>query len=205
MLNLEQLAALRQPLQFATTLAGQPLRFTTTWGLFSPRDIDGGTRLLLEQVSIADTADCLDLGCGYGAIGITLAQLAPHGRTLLVDKDFVAVEYAQRNLVLNQITHAEVQLSNGFHQIDRARQFNVIASNIPAQVGKELLTILLHDAHHHLRTGGQLYLVTVNGLRQFMQRNLNDVFGNYTKLKQGSHYTVARADKLPVNRLSSFT
>ncbi|MBB1125397.1 class I SAM-dependent methyltransferase [Thiospirillum jenense] len=205
MLNVEQLAALRQPLQFATTLAGQPLHFTTTWGLFSPREIDGGTRLLLEHISIAATADCLDFGCGYGAIGMTLARLAPRGRTLLIDKDFVAIEYAQRNLVLNQLTHAEVQLSNGFNHIDRERRFDVIASNIPAQVGKELLTLLLHDAHHHLRDGGQLYLVTVNGLRQFMQRNLNDVFGNYTKLKQGSHYTVARAQKLPFIRTSSLT
>lgn len=69
----------------------------------------------------------------------------------------------------------------------------MIASNVPAKVGKELLALLLHDAHARLRPGGRLYLVTINGLRQYMKRNLTEVFGNYDKLKQGTHYTVALA------------
>ena len=44
-----------------------------------------------------------------------------------------------------------------------------------------------------LHPGGCLYLVTINGLREFMKRNLKEVFGNYDKLKQGPHYTVALA------------
>jgi len=64
---------------------------------------------------------------------------------------------------------------------------------MPAKVGKELLAILLHDAHARLRPGGRLYVVTINGLRQYMKRNLGEVFGNYDKLKQGPHYTVALA------------
>lgn len=195
MLTPDHLATLRRDLEFSAQLAGHTLDFCSTWGLFSPRDIDDGTRLLLDHLEIAPTDDCLDLGCGYGPIGLTLATLAPQGRTLLVDKDFVAVEYANRNAQRNRLTNAEAQLSNGFDQIDPERQFDLIASNVPAKVGKELLALLLHDAHARLRPGGRLYLVTINGLRQYMKRNLTDVFGNYDKLKQGAHYTVALAKR----------
>lgn len=193
MLSEQALTALRAPIRFEAELAGRRLRFESTWGLFSPREVDAGTALLLRHVQAASDADCLDLGCGYGVIGCTLAALAPAGRTLMVDKDFVAVEFARRNAALNGLANAEAQLSNGFDQIDSARRFDLIASNIPAKVGKELLTLLLHDAHARLRPGGQLYVVTVNGLREFMKRHLREVFGNYDKLKQGPHYTVALA------------
>ena len=79
--------------------------------------------------------------------------------------------------------------------MDPALRFDVIASNLPAKVGKELLTLYLHDALARLHPGGRLYLVTINGLRQFIKRNLEEVFGNYKKLKQGRAYTVALARK----------
>jgi 16S rRNA G1207 methylase RsmC len=195
MLAPDQLAALRQPIRFTAELRGQNLQFESTWGLFSPREIDAGTRLLLQHVEIAPDADCLDLGCGYGPIGLTLAALAPQGQTLLVDKDFVAVEFTQRNLAQNQLGNARAFLSNGFAQIPAEARFDLIASNVPAKVGKELLAILLHDAHRYLRPGGALYLVTISGLREFIKRNLNEIFGNYDKVKQGAHYTVARAQR----------
>jgi len=195
MLSSEQLAALRRPIRFEAELAGRRFRLESTWGLFSPREIDEGTRLLLDYVDIAPEADCLDLGCGYGPIGLSLAARAPRGQTLMLDKDFIAVEFANRNAMLNGLGNARAQLSNGFDQVDPALRFDLIASNIPAKVGKELLALLLHDAYLRLRPGGCLYLVTINGLRQFMKRNLNEVFGNYDKLKQGAHYTVAMAQR----------
>jgi 16S rRNA G1207 methylase RsmC len=111
----------------------------------------------------------------------------------MVDKDFVAVDYANRNARRNGLANAQAILSNGFDQIDPKARFDLIASNVPAKVGKELLTLLLHDAHARLRPGGHLYLVTINGLRQYIKRNLTEVFGNYDKLKQGAHYTAALA------------
>ena len=195
MLSAEQLADLRRPIRFEALLAGHRFRLESTWGLFSPREIDEGTRLLLDYVDVVPEADCLDLGCGYGPIGLSLAARASRGRTLMVDKDFIAVDFANRNAVRNGLGNARAQLSNGFDQVDPKLGFDLIASNIPAKVGKELLALLLHDAHARLRPGGRLYLVTINGLRQFMKRNLNEVFGNYDKLKQGAHYTVAMAQR----------
>jgi 16S rRNA G1207 methylase RsmC len=195
MLTKDQLDRLRADIDFSVELRGRTLRLYSTWGIFSPREIDEGTRLLLDHVQVAPGDDCLDLGCGYGPIGLTLAALAPDGRTLMVDKDFVAVDYANRNAERNRLGNAGAQLSNGFAQVDPGLRFDLIASNIPAKVGKELLAILLHDAHARLNPGGRLYVVTINGLRQYMKRNLGEVFGNYDKLKQGPHYTVALAQR----------
>jgi 16S rRNA G1207 methylase RsmC len=194
-LTSEQIAALRRDILFTAELGGRLMSLRSTWGLFSPREVDEGTRLLLAHLQVEPTADCLDLGCGYGALGLALAALAPRGQTLLVDKDFVAVEFARRNLAANHLDNAQAQLSNGFDQIDPRRRFDLIASNVPAKVGKELLALLLHDAHARLRPGGRLYVVTINGLREYMKRNLTEVFGHYEKLKQGAHYTVALAER----------
>lgn len=194
------IAEWRKDNQIEITLAGQNMRFATTWGLFSPREIDSGTWLLLKQVEdgeieIKPTDDCLDLGCGYGPIGLTLARLAPQGKTLLVDKDFVAVDYTRKNIALNRIANAEAMLSNGFAQIDKNRKFDIIISNVPAKVGKEMLYIMLDDARTHLKPGGRIVLVTISGLREFFKRTLVETFGNYDKIKQGKDYTVALAIK----------
>jgi 16S rRNA G1207 methylase RsmC len=193
MLSKQQLDKLRADIRFSARLGGRALILHSTWGLFSPRGIDEGTALLLRHVEVKPADDCLDLGCGYGPIGLALAIMAPAGRTLMVDKDFVAVEYSNRNAERNGIHNALARLSNGFDQIDPGLRFDLIASNIPAKVGKEMLSLYLHDARERLRPGGRLYLVTVNGLRQYMKRNLTEVFGNYEKLKQGARYTVALA------------
>jgi 16S rRNA G1207 methylase RsmC len=195
MLTRQQLDLLRQDIVFETQLVGRPFVFHSTWGIFSPREIDEGTRLLLEQVEVEPADDCLDLGCGYGPIGLALAALAPAGHTLMVDKDFVAVEFSNLNARLNHLPNARAQLSDGFRHIEAGLRFDLIASNIPAKVGKEALSLYLHDARQRLKSGGRLYVVTINGLREFMKRNLTEVFGNYDKLKQGAHYTVALASK----------
>lgn len=191
----ELIHKLRQDQQINTRLCGHDLRFKTTWGLFSPREIDEGTELLLQYLDIKETDHCLDLGCGYGPIGITMAKAAPQGDTLLLDKDFVAVDYANRNIGLNGLSNASAQLSNAFDQTPAQETYDVIASNIPAKVGKELLSLMLWDAQVRLKPGGALYVVTINGLRQFMKRYMDEVFGDYKKLKQGKTYTVARAIK----------
>ena len=189
----DYLHRIRQDLVFTETLCGQEITFHTTWGLFSPREIDEGTRLLLKHIEVDREDDCFDLGCGYGPIGLTLARLAPEGRTLMVDKDFMAVEYANRNAELNGIGNARAQLSNAFQHVDPELRFDLIASNVPAKVGKEMLAIILHDAHARLRPGGRLWVVSITGLRRLFEREMKAVFGNYDKVKQGRQYTVALA------------
>lgn len=110
----------------------------------------------------------------------------------MVDKDFVAIEYTERNVRKNHLSNCHVLLSNGFSHIPEMK-FDVIASNLPANVGKEMFHILLSDARRYLKKGGKLYVVTISGLREFIKRNFISVFGNYEKIKQQKTHTVARA------------
>jgi 16S rRNA (guanine1207-N2)-methyltransferase len=186
---------LRQDIKIQTTLRNQAFVFLSTWGLFSPKVIDEGTRLLIDQLDINPGDDCLDLGCGYGPLGLVMARLAPHGQTHLVDKDFIAIEYSNRNAKQNNVSNAQAYLSNGFDQISPELKFDVIVSNIPAKIGSELLSIFLADAHSRLKPNGRLYIVTISGLKDYMKRNVQEVFGNYDKLKQSRTYTAALAIK----------
>ncbi len=169
-------------------------QYHTTWGLFSPRIVDDGSRMLLDYLEVETDDRCLDLGCGYGVLGLSMARSASAGHCLLIDKDFVAVEYAEKNRLHNRVENASCLLSNGFDQIPR-QQFDLIVSNIPAKVGKEMLYIYLFDALAYLKPGGSFYIVTITGLRQFFKRGFNEVFGHYEKIKQGKTYTVARGVK----------
>jgi 16S rRNA G1207 methylase RsmC len=185
---------LREDIVFNEVLCGQPLTFHTTWGLFSPREIDEGSKLLLQHLEVNQQASCLDLGCGYGAIGLTIAKLASQGQCTLVDKDFVAIDYARKNAKLNKIENVDILLSNGFDQI-RDKTFDLVVSNIPAKVGNELMTLFFSDAYQQLNNGGRIIVVTINGLRSYIKRTFNEIFGNYKKLKQGKNYTVSMAQK----------
>ena len=192
MSSIEQL---KQDIVFQETLMGHPLTFHTTWGLFSPRNIDAGTHLLLKHLQIQPDEVALDIGCGYGPIGLTIAANAPEGKVHMVDKDFVAVDYANKNAQINGLSNAQAYLSNGLSRVPADQKFTTVVSNIPAKVGKEMLSILLHDVHNQLQPGGQFVVVTINGLRQYMKRNFMEVFGNYEKVKQGKDYTISRTIK----------
>ncbi|MBI4087619.1 MAG: class I SAM-dependent methyltransferase [Candidatus Liptonbacteria bacterium] len=185
---------LRSDIVFQTGLLGEPFTFHGTWGLFSPTAIDEGSRLLLENIEIKKNGISLDIGCGYGALGIPIAKLSPEGKAHLVDKDYVAIEYAKKNAKLNGVNNCEIYLSNGFSKVPNV-EFDLIVSNLPAKVGKELFWIFLDDAKKHLKPGGRIYVVTISGLREFIKRNFNDFFGNYEKVKQGRSYTVGLAVK----------
>lgn len=191
----ESTAPQAHELHVTAHLAGRDFEFLTTWGLFHPKGIDAGTDLLLQHIDVPADADCLDLGCGWGPIGLTMAHLAADGTVHMVDKDFVAVDFALRNAQANCCTNARAYLSNCFHQIPPEQQFDVIASNIPAKVGCELLQFWMTQAHARLRPGGALWVVTVAGLKDYIKRVFREGFGNYRKVKQSGTHVVAVATR----------
>ena len=190
----ETLPKLRQDIVFNAKFGGSPLTFHTTWGLFSPREVDAGTLLLHEHMEISESARILDLGCGYGALGLPLAANNPDALVCLVDKDFVAIEYCKKNAELNRLSNVDICLSNGLNQVS-VTQFDVVVTNLPAKSGKELYYLMFYDVHSRLKPGGRFYIVTITGLRGFVKRTFNEIFGNYKKLKQGPVYTVAMAER----------
>lgn len=193
-LTQDDLSKLRGDIVFNTTLKGHTMEFHSTWGIFSPREIDKGTQLLLDHIEIDRSDTCIDLGCGYGPLGLAMAAEADLGRVHLIDKDFVAIDYTQKNARLNQLDNVEVYLSNGFSAVPEDARFDVVVSNLPAKAGKELFYLYFYDALARMQPGSRIYVVTINGLRQFIKRVFGEVFGNYSKLKQGKDYTVSMAE-----------
>lgn len=187
---------LKEDIVFNVRMREHDLTFHSTWGLFSPRKIDDGTWRLVESIELQPDHVTLDLGCGYGAIGVAVARECPVGSVHMVDKDFIAVEYAKKNAAVNGANNCQAYLSNAFSRVGDVLFDNVV-SNIPANVGREMLYIILSDAKAHLKPGGRLYVVTVAGLRQYIKRNFIEVFGNYKKMKQGKSYAVAMAENQP--------
>ena len=195
MFDKKNIPELKKDIVLDVELLGSRFNLHTRWGVFSPRSIDDGTLLLLKYISADEDDVCLDLGCGYGPIGLALARQCYKGQVHMVDKDFVAVELANYNAKINNINNAKAYLSDAFIQVPSEIKFNKIISNIPAKVGREQLSIILYDAFDALESGGTITVVTINGLKDFIKNNFKSVFGNYKKIKQGQKYIVSQATK----------
>lgn len=187
---------LMEDIVFRQRIRDFEITFHSTWGLFSAREVDDGSRLLAECFDASAEDVSVDLGCGYGPIGLAIAKQSPDGQVHLVDKDFIAVEYAKKNAQVNGLANCAAYLSNAFSHVPRDIRLDNVVANLPAKTGKEMLAIILQDAYDRLVPGGRIAVVTVNGLRKWIKRNFEEVFGNYDKVKQGKTHTVAVAEKL---------
>lgn len=185
---------LKKDIVFQKELRGFDFTFHSTWGLFSPKNIDEGTELLINNIDVKSKDISLDLGCGYGAIGLTIAKLSPQGSVHLIDKDFVAVDYAKKNTQINKINNCQIYLSNGFNNVPEIK-FDNIVSNIPAKTGKEFYWIMMYDAKKYLKINGKFYLVYISGLKEFFKRNFREIFGNYKTIVSSKTYTIGYAIK----------
>ena len=195
MFERNDISRLKKDIVLDVELLGSKFNLHTRWGVFSPRSIDDGTVLLMKYISADENDVCLDLGCGYGPIGLALARHCSKGQVHMVDKDFVAVELANYNAKNNGITNAKAYLSDAFTHVPNEIRFDQIISNIPAKVGREQLSVILYDAYDALETGGKITVVTINGLKDFIKANFKSVFGNYKKIKQGQKYIISQAVK----------
>ena len=195
MFDRNDIVNLKKDIEIVVNLLDNEFTLHTRWGVFSPRSIDEGTMLLMKHIEVGVSDICLDLGCGYGPIGLALAKHCTKGEVHMVDKDFVAIELANNNANLNNLSNAKAYFSDAFLQVPSEVKFDQVISNLPAKVGREQLSIILYDAFDALKPGGKITVVTINGLKDFIKNNFKSVFGNYKKLKQGQKYIVSQAIK----------
>jgi len=195
MFDRKDIVNLKKDIEIVVNLLDNELILHTRWGVFSPRSIDEGTLLLMKHIEVGVNDVCLDLGCGYGPIGLALAKHCTKGEVHMIDKDFVAIELANNNAKLNNLSNAKAYFSDAFLQVPNEVKFDQVISNLPAKVGREQLSIILYDAFDALKPGGKITVVTINGLKDFIKNNFKSVFGNYKKLKQGQKYIVSQAIK----------
>jgi 16S rRNA (guanine1207-N2)-methyltransferase len=140
------------------TLRGVELVFWTDAGVFSKSGVDFGSDLLIESMEIPEDASVLDVGCGYGPIGLSAAKLAVQGRVTMVDINERAVELARRNAETNGITNVEVLVSDRYAGV-QGRRFDVILTNPPIRAGKQVVHSIFEGAVEHLTERGELWVV----------------------------------------------
>ena len=146
-------------------LLGHDLRFETGVGLFSKSRIDNGTRLLLEALPREHGwSDVLDLGCGYGPIGIAVASRWPQVRVVMADIDPLAVRAARTNAQTNGVDdRCEVCVSDGTAALTD-RRFDAVLSHLPTHVPRSTLRRLIGESQSVLRPGGELIAVTASAV-----------------------------------------
>ncbi|UHA71693.1 class I SAM-dependent methyltransferase [Paenibacillus sp. 481] len=139
-------------------LRGFTLRFNSDAGVFSKSDIDYGSRVLIDAMDIPEQARVLDVGCGYGPIGITAAKLATAGEVVMVDVNERALDLARENAALNGVTNVVIRESDGLAALD-GEMFDVILTNPPIRAGKEVVHRIFEQSYTHLQQGGSLWIV----------------------------------------------
>lgn len=141
------------------TLREQSLRFKTDNGVFSKGEVDFGSRLLIETFEIPKSdGDFLDVGCGYGPIGLSLAK-GDRSRTVhMVDVNERALNLAKENAQLNQIDNVSIYESNCLDSVTK-NDFIAILTNPPIRAGKKIVHAILEDSINHLQAGGELWVV----------------------------------------------
>jgi 16S rRNA (guanine1207-N2)-methyltransferase len=178
-----------------TELRGFRLRLTTDAGVFSRDGVDYGSRVLIGRMAFAPDARILDVGCGYGPIGLTAARLAPQGHVTMTDINERAVELARGNARMNGIGNVSFAVGSLYEPVEGQR-FDVILSNPPIRAGKAVVHRLLAEAKEHLRDGGSLWIVIRNKQGAPTARaKLEEVFGREAVEEAGKDkgYRVYRA------------
>ena len=145
-----------RPVPCAFPYRGYGLNFMTDAGVFSRGELDVGSRLLLDALPALD-GDVLDLGCGWGAIGVAIAKANRGARVVMADVNHRALGLCRENCTRNGVT-AEVIESDGMAAV-MGRRFDAVVTNPPIRAGKQVIYRMFADAALSLKEGGALYLV----------------------------------------------
>ena len=170
---------------------GNRLSFQTDAGVFSKGELDQGTRLLLDALPDL-SGDVLDLGCGWGAIGIAVKKAFPQTNVTMVDVNLRALGLCERNAQANGVEVLCLE-SDGMAALS-GRQFDAVITNPPIRAGKQKVYEMLSGAAAALRKDGSLYLVIrkQQGAESCM-RFLQDYFESVEKLDRSAGFWVIRA------------
>ena len=171
-----------------TCLRGRPFEFLTSSGMFSRSRIDLGTRLLIESMILPEKGCALDIGCGYGPVGIVAATLRPHMNVIMVDVNRRATLLARQNILRSHLSNAEARCGDLYSPVEDL-VFDCILSNPPVSAGMETVKAMICEAPKHMTEKGSLQTVVrskVAGKR--LCSFFEEAFGNVDVLARESGY-----------------
>ena len=182
-----------KPVPCAFPYRGYGLNFMTDAGVFSKGELDAGSRLLLDALP-AFTGEVLDIGCGWGAIGVAVARANREARVVMADVNHRALGLAKDNCARNGVT-AEVIESDGMAEV-LGRKFDAIVTNPPIRAGKQVIYKMFADAAVSLKEGGALYLVIrkQQGAESCV-KYLKTLFNEVEKLDKSGGFWVLKASE----------
>lgn len=169
-------------------IRGIKLQFITDAGVFSRRGVDYGSQVMLRTLPEIH-GEILDLGCGYGAIGVTLGKLNPMSRVTMIDINERAVELTNKNISLNKLENAESFQSDAFENVKAS--YDVIVCNPPIRTGKKVIYPMFENSIKHLKPMGSLYIVIQKkqGANSAMEK-LQEIFGNCEAIHKDGGYWI---------------
>lgn len=170
---------------------GVQLKFKTSDKVFSPKAIDIGTISMLSKVDFVPADKVLDLGCGYGFVGIYAGQFLSPSQVTMSDISDEALRLAKENIALNHADGIKVVKSNGCDAIDDSG-FTLILANPPYHEDFSVPKNYIEKGYQKLAVGGKMYLVTKR--KEWYKKKLITVFGG-TKIYEINGYYVFMAEK----------
>jgi 16S rRNA G1207 methylase RsmC len=169
-------------------LRGRYFEFLTASGVFSKSRVDLGTKLLIQSMILPEEGLVLDLGCGYGAVGIVAASLNPRLQVYMVDVNERAVWLAKQNAKRNHVENVKIKRGSLYAPVAKLK-FDVILTNPPVSAGIETITKLIEEAPNHLKPNGSFQIVVrskIAGKR--FTRLLEEAFSHVEILSRKSGY-----------------
>lgn len=178
------------------TFLSQKLSFVTDANVFSKDRVDFGSSLLIQSMQIGPTDTVLDLGCGYGPIGICASKLATEGKVLMVDVNERALELTKKNIEKNNSSNATVRMSDGVDGVQVEEKFHVVLTNPPIRAGKDKVFQFYEGAYEHLLPGGDLWVVIQKKQgAESTEKKLQELFEKVDMVRQEKGYRIYRANK----------
>ena len=173
-------------------LLGERMNFLTDAGVFSKKMIDFGSQVLLSCLAFQPGETVLDVGCGYGPLGLSLAK-AQGVHATMVDVNTRALDLARKNAAFNQV-EANIFQSNVYDQVEGC--FDHIISNPPIRAGKKVVHEVLSGSFDHLKPGGDLTIVIQKKQgAPSAKAKMEEVFGSCEILKKDKGYYILRSEK----------
>lgn len=178
-----------------TYLRGKPYKFLTASGVFSKKRLDPGTKLLIEAMRLPEKGYVLDIGCGYGAVGIAAATFNPNLQVVMVDLNQRAVMLAKRNVALNKASNVEVRRGNLYEPV-KDMVFNCILSNPPVSAGLTTVKKIIFQAPEHMAEKATLQIVLKSKVvGERLMQTFRETFGNLEIIARESGYRVLMSEK----------
>lgn len=178
--------------ELKVSLLGTSMTFLTDSGVFSKKMVDYGSQVLLNNLELEKDQRLLDVGCGYGPLGLTLSKVFGVNATL-VDINSRAIELAQKNAEKNGVT-ATIFQSNLYENVSET--FHHIISNPPIRAGKAVVHEVISGAYDHLLPGGKLTIVIQKKQgAPSAKAKMEEIFGNCEIKKKDKGYYILESEK----------